>query len=118
MVVNMWKNSLKNVESDNNKILYKTLLDFFYYSATVLTFGISLISIFTAMKTLYPVHVNPKFLTIRALHIFKVYINTKVNDQYFTIHHEQCLSCCSLFQLSPWGMKHLNQQFLTAELPF
>jgi len=29
MAVNMWKNSLKNVESDNNKILYKTLLDFF-----------------------------------------------------------------------------------------
>jgi len=34
---NMWKNSLKNVESDNNKILYETLLDFFY-SETVLTF--------------------------------------------------------------------------------
>ena len=30
MAVNMWKNSLKNVESDNNKILYETLLDFFY----------------------------------------------------------------------------------------
>jgi len=25
----MWKNSLKNVESGNNKILYETLLDFF-----------------------------------------------------------------------------------------
>jgi len=37
MVENMWKNSLKNVESDNNKILYETLLDFFY-SETVLTF--------------------------------------------------------------------------------
>jgi len=29
MVANMWKNSLKNVESDNNKILRETLLDFF-----------------------------------------------------------------------------------------
>jgi len=29
VAANMWKNSLKNVESDNNKILYKTLLDFF-----------------------------------------------------------------------------------------
>ena len=29
MTANMWKNSLKNVESDNNKILYETLLDFF-----------------------------------------------------------------------------------------
>jgi len=29
MAANMWKNSLKNVESDN-KILYKTLLNFFY----------------------------------------------------------------------------------------
>ena len=34
---NMWKNNLKNVESDNNKILYETLLDFFY-SETVVTF--------------------------------------------------------------------------------
>ena len=25
----MWKNSLKNVESDNNKILYQTLHNFF-----------------------------------------------------------------------------------------
>jgi len=29
MAMNMWKNSLKNVESDNNKILYETLLNFF-----------------------------------------------------------------------------------------
>jgi len=29
MAANMWKNSLKNVESDNNIILHKTLLDFF-----------------------------------------------------------------------------------------
>jgi len=29
MAANTWKNSLKNVESDNNKILYETLLDFF-----------------------------------------------------------------------------------------
>ena len=29
MVANMWKNSLKNVEYDNNKILYETLLGFF-----------------------------------------------------------------------------------------
>ena len=37
MAANMWENSLKNVESDNNKILYKTLFDFFN-SETVLTF--------------------------------------------------------------------------------
>jgi peptide methionine sulfoxide reductase MsrA len=37
MVVNMWKYGVKNVEYDNNKILYKTLLNFFY-SETVLTF--------------------------------------------------------------------------------
>jgi len=29
MAANMWKNSLKNVESENNKILYETLLNFF-----------------------------------------------------------------------------------------
>jgi len=28
MAVNMWENSLKNVESDNNKILQETLLYF------------------------------------------------------------------------------------------
>ena len=28
MAVNMWKNSLKNVDSDNNKILYEKLLEF------------------------------------------------------------------------------------------
>jgi len=28
MATNMWKNSLKNVESDNNKILYQNLLGF------------------------------------------------------------------------------------------
>ena len=30
----MWKNSLKNVESDNNKILYETLLDFLQRNGT------------------------------------------------------------------------------------
>ena len=29
MAANVWKNSLKNVESEDNKILYETLLDFF-----------------------------------------------------------------------------------------
>jgi hypothetical protein len=29
MVANMWKNRLKNAESDNNKISYETLLEFF-----------------------------------------------------------------------------------------
>jgi len=37
MAANIWKNGLKDVEADNNKILYKTLLDI-YYSETVLTF--------------------------------------------------------------------------------
>ena len=37
MAANMWKNSLKNVECVNNKILYETLLDFFYRE-TVLPF--------------------------------------------------------------------------------
>jgi hypothetical protein len=38
----MWKNILKNVEPDNNKILYETFLDFFY-SETALTFWISFV---------------------------------------------------------------------------
>ena len=33
MAVNMCKNSLKNAEFDNNKILYETLLDFFFLAA-------------------------------------------------------------------------------------
>jgi len=31
MAANMWKNSLKNLESDNNKILFETLIDFFLH---------------------------------------------------------------------------------------
>jgi len=42
MAANMWKNSLKNSESDSNKMLYQTLIDFFY-SETFLTFWISLL---------------------------------------------------------------------------
>ena len=42
MATNMWKNSLKNVESDKNNNYYETLVDFFY-SETVLTFWISLV---------------------------------------------------------------------------
>ena len=49
MAANMWKNSLKNAESDNNKILYETLLDFFY-SETVLTFWISLVFMFIIQR--------------------------------------------------------------------
>ena len=29
MMANMWKTRLMNVESDNNKILYETLIEFF-----------------------------------------------------------------------------------------
>jgi len=34
MAANMWKNSLKNVESDNNKILYETLSIFLQRNGT------------------------------------------------------------------------------------
>ena len=44
MASNMWENSLKNVETENNKILYETLLDFFY-SEMVLTVWISLVQL-------------------------------------------------------------------------
>ena len=30
----MWKNSLKNVESDNNKIVYETFIDFLQRNGT------------------------------------------------------------------------------------
>jgi len=47
MAANMCKNSLKNVESDNNKILYKTILNFFlqqngtYFLNKPRTFGVT-----------------------------------------------------------------------------
>ena len=34
MEVNMWKNSMNNVESDNNKIVYETLLDILQRNGT------------------------------------------------------------------------------------
>ena len=34
MAANMWKNSLRSVDSDNNKILYETLLDFLQRNGT------------------------------------------------------------------------------------
>ena len=34
MAANMWENSLKNVESDNNNILYEILFDFFRRNGT------------------------------------------------------------------------------------
>jgi len=34
MAAIMWKNSLKNAEFDNNKILYETLLDFLQRNGT------------------------------------------------------------------------------------
>jgi len=34
MAANMWKNNFKNVEYDNNKILYETLLDFLQQNGT------------------------------------------------------------------------------------
>jgi len=43
MAANMWKNSLKNVESNDDKILYENVLDFFL-QRKVLAFRISLVS--------------------------------------------------------------------------
>jgi len=34
MAANMWKSGLKNVESDNNKIVYETLLEFLQRNGT------------------------------------------------------------------------------------
>jgi len=34
MAANMWKNGLKDVESDNNKVFYETLLNFLQQSGT------------------------------------------------------------------------------------
>jgi len=53
MAANMWKNSLKNIESDNNKILYETLSDFFlqrngtYFLNKPRIFAVNFVSLFT-----------------------------------------------------------------------
>ena len=49
MAASMWEKSLKNVESDNNKILYETSLDSFY-SETVFTFSISLVNFYVTQE--------------------------------------------------------------------
>jgi len=48
----MWKSSLKNIESDRNKILYQTLLDFFlqrngtYFLNKLRIFTVNFVSLF------------------------------------------------------------------------
>ena len=90
--VNMWKNSLKNVESDNNNILYKTLLNFFY-SETVLTFWISLVQRYTSrLKKMllkmsmcgFKIHC----CRLKFLEMFKMWIT-------FVYNSKQCfIFCC------------------------
>jgi len=53
MAANMWKNNLKNVECDNNKIIYENLLEIFFYSETVFTFSTSLIHSYLLPLTYY-----------------------------------------------------------------
>ena len=65
MAANMWKNSLKNAESDNNKILYKTLLDFFFYSETVLIFRISLVDHILKLKAILFASVGSTFVSLQ-----------------------------------------------------
>ena len=47
MAANMWKSSLKNVESDKNKILYETLIDFVTAKWYLLSEQVSYIYIYT-----------------------------------------------------------------------
>ena len=47
----MLKNSLKNVESDNNKVLYETLLDFFRAKQYLLS---EIASYLRALKCVFP----------------------------------------------------------------
>ena len=68
IAANMWKNSLKNVESDNNKILYETLLIVFYREM-VLTFRISLVvAKYQKWQTLFRTRANK--LCRQAKHIY------------------------------------------------
>jgi len=53
----MLKNSSKNVESDNNKILYETFLNFFY-SETVLPFSIRLVHVCVYIYIYIYIYIN------------------------------------------------------------
>ena len=123
MVVNMWKNSLKNVESDNNKILYETLLEFFY-SKTVLIFWISLVCI------CYKYHIA-QFEFHNCFHVHKRYNglpkqksskhglfyaycdNMWGGPRYRTVAFQHTLTW-SLYsvndQAEPWAIKSPNQR--------
>ena len=51
MAANLWKNGLKDVESDNSKMLYKTLLGFFlqrngtYFLNTPLKYVVNILGV-------------------------------------------------------------------------
>ena len=66
MSANMWENSLKNVESDKNKILHENLLDFFY-SETVLTFWMNLVTCITLFVQTFNSFGNINFWLIKHL---------------------------------------------------
>jgi len=46
MAANMWKNNLKDVESDNNKILHEKLVDFLQRNGTYILNKPRVISVF------------------------------------------------------------------------
>jgi hypothetical protein len=72
MAANMWKNSLKNVES--YKILYETLLDFFFTAKQYL------LSEQASYIKLYG-HINiPEWVVLKT----QGYISTQVQDDKYT----------------------------------
>ena len=84
MAANVWKNCLKNVESNNNKILYETLLDFFL-QRNGLTFWISLVACIPVLQ-FQVVNINQlirKFSFFRANIFFNIIlIRYKVHEIY------------------------------------
>ena len=62
MTANMWKNCLKNVESDNNKVLYETLLIFSQRNSTYFPNKSRMSTVFTVLSM--HLYINLIWLTL------------------------------------------------------
>jgi len=80
IAANMWKHRLKNVESDNNNILYETLIDFLQRNGT---YFLNKPRIYKHIHT-----INPHFMSSKLDHSLVTY-----KSQEFYIHKHTFYVC-------------------------
>jgi hypothetical protein len=126
MMANMWKNSMKNVESNNNKILYETLLDFFY-SETVHTFWISLVSYHITshhITSCHIYHITSYHISYHAISCNIIYISCHIIPYH--IIYEETINCSDIAYPAPkriqkgwsqWMIRFSCKLWLTLRLP-